>query len=201
MNTGILATRYPHQFMSRHKNKEFDSGFTLYYALYDRRDDAYDYVYQKVYPRFSKWVKWNNGNEEDAHDVLVDELVKFGLDVETNKYPPMESRVILDRIKFYCKRKWKSQLVSARLKKRGEMAEEPIDTTDLQKDLEWADMVEHLKKALGKLKADCRQLLEWFYIDDLSQREIAQMLNMEETSVKQKKYNCFKELRSLFLPT
>jgi RNA polymerase sigma factor (sigma-70 family) len=179
--------------MSLRQKQEFDAGFALYDALEQGGRNAYDYVYRKVYTSFSKWIKRNNGDEDDAHDVLVDELIRFIDNQKAGGSYKMGSSEILSRLNFYCRQKWKTQLVSKRIKSRVEMPEEYelANTVDVHKDLENKEAVE----ALANLGDRCRQLLYWFYIEGLSLKEIAEIMGMTENSVKSQKSLCMKELR------
>lgn len=52
-------------------------------------------------------------------------------------------------------------------------------------------------KAFENLGKDCKALLTQFYYNKVSLKEIAQNLNIEETSAKNKKYRCIQKLKEL----
>lgn len=74
----------------------------------------------------------------------------------------------------------------------------PADDIDLLRDIERIETINSVKNALNLLKEDCRKLIEWFYIDEFSLKEIAEKLNMKETSTKQKRFDCMQKLKGIF---
>ncbi|MBB5282615.1 RNA polymerase sigma factor (sigma-70 family) [Rhabdobacter roseus] len=173
----------------------------LYDALKMRQAWAYDHLYRELKNPFQYWVVRNNGSEMDAEDAFHKGLLNFLLNIETGKYQFQENAKITTVIFDYCKKVWLNELASSRLKTRTSLpdAYDPVHDTDLQKDLERHELVAQVRAALAHLKAECRQLIEWFYMDDLSLREIAEKLGMKESSTKQKRYDCTEKLKQLLL--
>ena len=173
----------------------------LYEALKIRQTWAYDYLYQELAGSFQYWVVRNNGSEMDAEDAFQKGLLNFLLNIETGKYQFQENTKITTVVFDYCKKVWLNELASSRLKTRTHMPDsyDPVHDTDLQKDLERGELIGQVRQALSQLKNDCRQLVEWFYMDELSLREIAQKLGMKESSTKQKRYDCTEKLKRLLL--
>ena len=52
-------------------------------------------------------------------------------------------------------------------------------------------------QAFKKLGKECKELLEVFYFEKKSLREIAAQFNIGEASARNKKYRCIQKLRSL----
>ena len=173
----------------------------LYKALHLRKEWAYDYLYHELSGVFTHWVGRNNGSEMDAEDAFQKGLLNFLLNLETGKYQFQENAKITTVVFDYCKKVWLNELTSSRLATRAMMpdAYNPADDTDLQKDLERGELITQVRAALHQLKGDCRQLIEWFYIDDFSLREIAEKLGMKESSTKQKRYDCTEKLKQIYL--
>ncbi|MPR32308.1 RNA polymerase sigma factor [Salmonirosea aquatica] len=173
----------------------------LYESLKIRQAWAYDYLYQELANPFQYWVLRNSGSEMDAEDAFQKGLLNFLLNLETGKYQFRENAKITTVVFDYCKKVWLNELASSRLKTRASIPDsyDPIHDTDLQKDLERGELITQVRNALVQLKNDCRQLVEWFYIDDLSLRDIAEKLGMKESSTKQKRYDCTEKLKKLLL--
>jgi len=173
----------------------------LYEALKKRRDWAYDHVYTELSPSFRYWVERNSGSEMDAEDAFHKGLLNFLLNLETGKYEFRESAKITTVIFDYCKKVWLNELASSRIKSRRAMpdAYDPAHDTDLQKDLERSETIAQVRAALDQLKADCRQMIEFFYLEELSLKEIAEKMGMKESSTKQKRYDCTEKLKQLVL--
>ncbi|GAB2517764.1 RNA polymerase sigma factor [Spirosoma aerophilum] len=175
----------------------------FYNALSRRDEQAYQFLYAESYPSFRYWVLTNSGSEMDAQDAFQKGLMSFLLNVETGSYQLLESARITTVVFEYCKRVWLTELKSSRLRTRAAMPDtlDMVDTADIVKDLERMDIVRVVRQSLGQLKDECRKLIEWFYVDELSLREIAERLGMKESSVKSKRYDCAEKLKNFYLKT
>lgn len=175
----------------------------LYDALSRREERAYQFLYAESLPSFQHWVLTNSGSVMDAEDAFQKGLLSFLLNVETGAYQFQPGTRVTTVVFEYCKRVWLTELKSARLRTRSTMPDgfDAADTTDIAKDLERIDVVAAVRQSLGQLKGDCKQLLEWFYVEELSLRDIAQRLGMKETSVKSKRYDCAEKLKAFYQQT
>lgn len=181
-------------------NQIFISEIQLYNALKSRQSHAYNYLYSKVLNPFKQWVYKNNGSGMDAEDAFQKGLLNFLINLENGKYQIYENTKITTVVFDYCKKIWLNELASSRVKTQTKMPDlyNPADDTDLQRDIERIETINSVKNALNLLKEDCRRLIEWFYIDEFSLKEIAEKLNMKETSTKQKRFDCMQKLRGIF---
>ena len=175
-----------------------------FYTALKRRDErAYQFLYAEVFPSFRFWVLSNSGSDMDAEDSFQKGLLNFLLNVETGKYQLQAEARITTVVFEYCKRVWQTELKSARFRTKAALSDEidTADTADVVKDLERMDVVDAVRKSLDQLKGECRKLIEWFYMDDLSLRDIAERLGMKESSVKSKRYDCAEKLKTFYLKT
>lgn len=175
----------------------------FYEALRRREERAYQFLYTHVFPSFQHWVLNNNGSEMDAEDAFQKGLLNFLLNIETGKYQ-FQTEARITTVAFeYCKRVWLTELKSARLRHRGSMPAHLalVDTGDVEKDLERMDIVSAVQQSLHQMKDICRKLLDWFYVEELSLREIAERLGMKEESVKSKRYQCAEKLKAFYQQT
>ncbi|GAB3948250.1 hypothetical protein GCM10028805_22170 [Spirosoma harenae] len=172
----------------------------LYEALSRREERAYHHLYAESFPSFRHWVITNNGSEMDAEDAFQKGMLNFLLNIETGKYQLQAGTRITTVLFEYCKRVWFTELKSARMRTRGTMPDtiDAVDTADVAMDLERMEIVNAVRQSLGQMKEECRKLLEWFYVDELSLREIAERLGMKESSVKSKRYDCAEKLKALY---
>jgi RNA polymerase sigma factor (sigma-70 family) len=184
--------------MSSEKRPPF-SQLELYEALKKRQEWAYDHLYEELKHPFTYWVERNKGGITDAEDAFQKGLMNFLLNLETGRYQFQENAKITTVIFEYCKKIWLNELNSSRIKTRITMPDsyDPVQDTDLQEDLERGEVIAQVRQALQQLKKDCRQLIEWFYMEELSLREIADKLGMKESSTKQKRYDCTERLKQL----
>ena len=172
----------------------------LYDALMQHDQRAYEWLYTDLYPSFRFWTTSNSGTVADAEDAFQKGLVSFLFNLESGKYQYQPGTKVTTVIFDYCKKLWLTELGSARKRHAADMPENLniADTDDALDALTRTDTVEAVRGALLQLKEACRQLLEWFYIDELSLREVAVKLNMKETSVKSKRYECTEQLKRFY---
>jgi RNA polymerase sigma factor (sigma-70 family) len=163
---------------------------------------AFDYIYKEIFGSFSNWVYKNNGSKIDAEDAFQQGILNFYLNLKNNRYVYYEGTKITTIIFEYAKSVWKNELVSGRVKTKTNMPDfyDEIDTAPIsQEDLERLEVVKYVNVGVGELKEDCQNVVKWFYIEELSIREIAEKLGMKETSTKQKRFDCTQKLKSIFL--
>lgn len=175
----------------------------LYDALHQRNERAYQFLYAESFPPFRYWVLTNSGSEMDAEDAFQKGMLNFLLNVETGKYQFQAGTRVTTVVFEYCKCVWFTELKSARLRTRATMPDtiETMDTADVLKDLERMEVVNAVRQSLHRLKDECRKLIEWFYVDELSLREIAERLGMKESSVKSKRYDCAEKMKAFYQQT
>ncbi|WP_338874417.1 sigma-70 family RNA polymerase sigma factor [Spirosoma sp. SC4-14] len=181
----------------------FSTDLDLYNALRRRDEKAYHFLYAESFPSFRHWVLTHNGAAMDAEDAFQKGLLSFLLNLETGRYELQSNTRITTVVFEYCKRVWFTELKSARLRMRGTIpdAVDMPDTADVANDLERLELVDVVRQSLGQLKDECRKVVEWFYIEELSLREIAEKLGMKESSVKSKRYQCTEKLKEYYLQT
>lgn len=182
-------------------SNSFDNNLTLYKALLHREEQAYDFLYEQLLSSFTNWVRLKNGSEMDAQDAFQKGLLNFLLNLETGKYEFRTETKVTTVIFDYCKKVWFNELKSARMKTNTELFDfvNPADSTDIEADLAREETILAVREAVQKLKEDCRKMMEWFYIEELSIREIAERLGMKESSTKQKRYDCTEKLKAFYL--
>lgn len=186
--------------MLSQNKKTFSNQAELYEALLTKDENAYYHIYSELLGKFKNWVYLHNGNEMDAEDAFQKGLINFFLNLKSKKYELFENVKITTVIFDYCKKIWLNEVASSRFKTNSSLLPDfnPSNDIDIQKDLERLETVNKVRLALTHLKQDCKNMVEWFYIDELSLKEIAIKMNMKETSAKQKRYDCTEKLKGIF---
>ena len=186
--------------MQHHKIHSYAVDQDLYDALSQREERAYQYLYAESFPSFRYRMLNNSASEMDAEDAFQKGMLSFLLNIETEKYQFQPGTRVTTVVFEYCKRVWLTELKSARLRTRGAMPDvvQIADTADVVEDLERLEIVKTVRESLDQLKNDCRQLIEWFYVDELSLREIAERLGMKESSARSKRYSCAEKLKAFY---
>ena len=194
---GKLVANLPNE-MQNHPVSYTDP--QLYEALLRRDERGYDWLYTHFYPQFRYWMTSNSGTDADAEDAFQKGLVSFLLNLETGKYQYQAGTKVTTVIFDYCKKVWFTELKSARNRHAAAMPEELnlADADDALQELVRDDTVKAVRGALAQLKEGCRQLVQWFYIDQDSLRDIAERMGMKETSVKSKRYECTEQLKRAY---
>ncbi len=172
----------------------------LYDALARRDDRAYAFLYTDTFPLFQNWILRNSGTEMDAEDAFHKGMISLMQNLETGKYTLQPGTRIRSVLFEYAKCVWISELRSSRVRTRSPMTDE-IDiqsVDDVSRDLERFELVQMVRQSLQQLKDDCRKLIEWFYVEELSLREIAQKMGLKESSVKSKRYACAEKLKAIY---
>ena len=179
----------------------YQSQTDLYQALLLRDNKAYTYLYKQLLGTFKHWVANNSGSEMDAEDAFQKGLMNFLLNLETGKYQLQENTKITTVIFDYCKKVWINELNSKRVQSQVKIADnyDVASDANLQKDLEREETISAVRKAVEQLKKDCQSMIEWFYFEDLSLKEIAEKFGMKENSTKQKRFDCTEKLKSFYL--
>lgn len=137
----------------------------------------------------------------DAEDAFQKGLMNFLINLETGKFQFQENVKLTTVIFDYCKKVWLNELNSYRMKNSIQISDNMnfADTYNIQEDLEKTEIIKAVRLAVNKLKNDCQNVIEWFYIEELSLKEIAEKLGMKESSTKQKRFDCTEKLKSLYI--
>jgi RNA polymerase sigma factor (sigma-70 family) len=142
------------------------------------------------------FIKGKGGTTQDADDIFQETIVAFIDSVQKGKFR-QESGIRTFLISI-AKNFWYNEI---RKRQRAENRErlyelekdpEEEDIGDLIRDRE---LKQHINQMLAKLGETCRKILELFYYENLSMKEIVSHLHFEnEQVVRNKKYKCLREL-------
>lgn len=150
---------------------------------------------EACYHNIRKWVMANNGDSEDADEVLQESFVRL-LEILYKKKMEFTSTVCAFLFKV-AKHVWLDEL-----KRKGRF--QPIDS-EPQPDPEMEQLallfeeekqLDILWKCFGKLSQNCQDIIWDFYINKLSMEEIAKKQGHKDEKVsKQRKYVCMEKLK------
>lgn len=150
----------------------------------------------KHYPAVKKLVLSKGGSAADAEDIYQEALIvlcrkvsegNFTLTAKLSTYMYSVSRFL-----------WSDEL--KKRSKHGYIIMEELDTVD---DLEFSDAIERESKLkvaeqiVTELGDRCRELLQFFYFDKLSMKEIASKMKFSSEKVaKNQKYKCIERAKA-----
>lgn len=151
---------------------------------------ALDYLYRKHYRMMARLITRNSGNEEDAKDVFQDALIIFWEKARTGKFEL--SSKISTYLYSVCQNLWHKEL-----NRKQRLVSQEHDVAETH-DSDRSERIAIVEKCLQQLKPDCRQILMYYYFDQLPMTEIAEKMEFANAdSAKTKKYKCKQELDRL----
>ncbi len=155
-------------------------------------------VYVQHFDKIKFFVLQNNGSEDDAKDVYQDAFVTVWRNIQLDKFKPQNETSLGGYIYQIAKYKWIDQLRSVKYKKTIPLAEANIafieEETLADDDVEYIEAVKANYRQLGD---QCKKLLNLFYFEKESMREIAVHFSWTEASAKNNKYRCLQKLREM----
>jgi RNA polymerase sigma factor (sigma-70 family) len=179
------------------KKTEF-SDSELVKAIQEREmlEPAISQLYKDHAEITRSFIMGKGGTEQDADDVFQETVVSFIDSVQKSKFR-QESGIRTFLISI-SKNLWYNEI---RRRQRADNRERLFEADRDQEDSGVNDIIQdrELKKQLNQLLQDlgdsCRKILELFYYENLSMKEIVLHLHYEnEQVVRNKKYKCLQQL-------
>jgi RNA polymerase sigma factor (sigma-70 family) len=148
---------------------------------------ALDYLYKKNYRMMVKMITKNNGTEEEARDIYQDALI-----VVWQKFLDPEF-VLTSKISTFlysiCQNLWRKEL-----ERKSKLTSEVVERKD-DFDVDKKERIEIINKCINDLGETCRNILTYYYFDNLSMNDIAEKMGFANAdTAKTKKYKCKQEL-------
>ena len=167
----------------------------LYAALKQENEAALMYLYRTVFPSFRNFVLLRNGSEDDAKDCFQQAIQDFYFNVQSGSYIRGYAKISV--VLFgYAKNRFFSAIDKKERKVTGAIEGiEPADHSDFALDFEKAELLKYVEHALEKLREPCKTIIEEFYLESKSLKEIGEKLGRSEDSVKTQRYRCINKLK------
>ncbi|MBA3985677.1 MAG: sigma-70 family RNA polymerase sigma factor [Flavobacteriales bacterium] len=150
-----------------------------------------------------RYINQNNGTTEQAKDIYQDAFLAVWQQVKSGKFVPANETAINGYLYQIAKNKWVDYLRSNTYKKTSQLtdtitfSEEEEDYSESGQEEE--SRIKETYAVFKELGEQCKEVLTQFYFYKKSIREIAEVLNMEEASARNKKYRCMQKLREMLL--
>ncbi len=170
----------------------------LYDGISQRDNDTFLFLYNSYKDKIINLVKRNNGTEDDAMDIFQEGLIALWTNIKKGKVSVSNDSRIGTYLYAICRNIWLSKLRKTRdvhFVSEESSHELPDDSENMS---EYYEQIKVLEYLLTQLSEHCRKLLQLFYYQKASIREIADKLNIVEKSAKNSKYRCMQNLRTLF---
>lgn len=163
-------------------------------------------LYQENYRKVEVFILKNNGSMPQAKDTYQEAFIAMYQNIKADKFVPANESAVQGYLYQIAKNKWTDFLRSSRFKKTDQMTNElqlkddNDSSMDLEINAEFNKAQKKLMEAFDQLGAECKKLLEVFYFQKKTMREIAQSFDIGEASARNKKYRCLQKLRELASP-
>jgi len=176
--------------------------FTLLDAFITNKEAPVREFYISEYPKTKHYILKNGGTVDHANDIFQEAYFSCWKKLSSGQFSPKNRAEIEAYLFTTAKNKWIDQV---RTKKKTTS----IDTTAYQLSATETIQIHELNEQEQKLSITlnafenlgeaCKNLLTQFYFHKMSFKEIAVNNDMEEASVKNKKYRCIQKLKELAL--
>ncbi|MCK8479107.1 RNA polymerase sigma factor [Psychroserpens algicola] len=182
---------------------KIDHQLQLITAIKDNNSIALKEFYTSNYPKIEALILKNSGSQEHAKDVYQEAFISMWNNVRNELFTPQNDSALQGYLYQIAKNKWMDILRSKRFRTTQALTEERMvylkqdDTVDDHN--AYDEKLNTTMTAFKDLGQPCKDLLKTFYFEKKSLREIALDLNIEETSVRNKKYRCMEKLRAIVL--
>ena len=163
-------------------------------------------LYQENYKKVEVFILKNNGSMPQAKDTYQEAFIAMYHNIKADKFNPTNESALQGYLYQIAKNKWTDFLRSSRFKKTSQIADnffiqdEDSNLTSFEISEAEYNPTQLAMEAFTQLGAECKKLLEVFYFQKKSLREIAAEFNIGEASARNKKYRCIQKLRDLVSP-
>lgn len=184
--------------------KDLSGQTQLIDAIKANDEHTLKHIYKDNFYKTQQYILNNSGSVEEAKDIYQEAFVTFWENIQDDKFVPKNTSSLNGYLYTVAKNKWLNHLNSARFKKtnsydknkhiiNAEAADVESNTYEKDKDI---NAVANAFKHLGEA---CKKLLEAFYYENKSLRDIAKVFEITEASARNKKYRCTEKLRALIV--
>lgn len=162
----------------------------------------FDEIYAKTYANILKYVICNCSNIEDVKDIVQNiylELLKVLHKKTTyNNLNAYIMGIAKNKVKEYYRFNYKNKIISLFSKKEDlELLDTIPNNIDLQKDLIQKEDLKFIWSYLKNKKVIIAKIFYLYYYSNISIKEIAKELNINESNVKHYLYRTLKELKNV----
>jgi RNA polymerase sigma factor (sigma-70 family) len=157
---------------------------------------ALNLLYKRHYGLLENYVLQNSGSSEDAGDVIQEVMLVFVQMITQGKF--RGESTIKSLLYNICRNLWISELrrrksTIARHEKY-EMESEKAEL-DISESIARTENLKYIMKVFNQLGEQCKKVLQLFYYEELSMKEVCEKLNYSSEQVlRNKKYKCLKSL-------
>ena len=182
-----------------------DSQINLVNAIKSNNSIALKSLYNSNYYKIESLVLKNSGTKEHAKDIYQEAFLCVWSNIKNDAFVPKNETALQGYLFQIAKNKWMDVLRSAQFRKTNFIQNEmtfanKIDDGVNEEEHEiFKQKLRQTMEAFKVLGSPCKELLATFYFEKKSMRDIADELQIEETTARNKKYRCMEKLREMVL--
>lgn len=171
-------------------------------AIKSNNQSVLKLLYISNYSKIELFILRHNGTKEDAKDIYQEAFIAVWNNIKNNTFIPLNETAIQGYLYTISKNKWMDVLKSSRFKKTTFDFDEKalINKKDEVHDDFLDEKLKSIMEAFKNMGGPCKALLTDFYYKKKSLKIISIELNIEESTVRNKKYRCMEKLRTLVMP-
>jgi len=176
-------------------------------SLKNNDSNALKLLYQTNYPKVEAYVLKNSGNKDQAKDIFQEAFIAVWKNIKDEKFEAQNDSAVNGYLYTISKNKWLDYLRSKHHKKTivaSKIINFDNSSTDFSEnddDILKEKRLEVVMHAFKDLGDACKALLKKFYFEKKSMNTIAEELQLDTASTRNKKYRCMQKLKSLAIET
>ena len=178
----------------------YNSNESIISGLISYDDSVLHYLYKEFFLMIRNLVVTNSGSEDDAKDILQEGLIVLYEKAKNNELDL--SCTIKTYLYSVCRNLWLKELRKGeRQVSFNEIHNETIPVIDETEDQEnLTKQQKILEKLIHQIGESCKQILIYFYYENLSMNGIADKMGYTNAgNAKTQKYKCLKKLQKMAL--
>ncbi|MBX2828753.1 MAG: sigma-70 family RNA polymerase sigma factor [Flavobacteriaceae bacterium] len=186
--------------------KHIDQQIALVKAIKSNDEMVLKKLYQENFRKVEVHIIKNKGSVPQAKDIYQEAFLAMYQNIKEDKFVPRNETALQGYLFQISKNKWTDFLRSSQFKKTTHIPdglqlkeETSSNGSELRQENDQKEL--NAIHAFQKMGTECKKLLEVFYFQKKSLREIASLFDIGEASARNKKYRCIQKLRALVLAT
>lgn len=182
-----------------------NSQIELVNAIKSNNSIALKSLYNSNYYKIESLVLKNSGTKEHAKDIYQEAFISVWNNIKNDSFVPKNETALQGYLFQIAKNKWMDVLRSSQFRKTHLIQNEmtfvnKIDDGVNEEEQEiFKQKLRQTMDAFKALGSPCKELLKTFYFEKKSLRDIADELQIEENTARNKKYRCMEKLREMVL--
>ncbi len=175
-------------------------------AIKDNNEEVLKQYYEANYYKVERFVLKNNGSTDQSKDLFQEAFIVVWRNIKKGDFIPQSESSLNGYLFTIAKNKWMDYLRSTAYKKTTNVSEDWQFKTEEENSSQILDDKLENERLLGKamqafnsLGLPCKTLLTKFYFEKKSMKDIANELEIDAASTRNKKYRCMQKLRELAL--